>query len=214
MKLKFLSLGALGFTTLVILAFVLPAKAYFSTFESNNTLEEKNHKLGLEGQYIFNNLQGANIVAHYNYGLGEGQELKAVIGGGIVNFQVGGFYKIVPIPDTESQPAIGGFMGLLVANVSGQTMTSLRIHPTISKLFMFNDHHSMVTPYAALPIGITFGNGTTTVPLQLALGAEWTPPWLNSSRITTEVGFNINSAFSYFTAGLSLPFEKIDGAKF
>jgi hypothetical protein len=153
-------------------------------------------------------------VAHYNYGLGEGQELKAVIGGGIVNFQVGGFYKVVPIPDTASQPAIGGFVGLLYSNVSGQSITGVRLHPIISKLFTFNDNHSSVTPYAAIPLGISFGNGNTTVPLQLALGAEWTPPWLESAKILTEIGFNINSAFSYFSAGLSLPFDKIDNAKF
>lgn len=204
--LKFIFVSAL-------LIFTLNAQAYFSTFDTNNTIEAGNHKLGLEGQYIFNNIQGGNIVAHYNYGLGEGQEFKAVLGAGIVNFQLGGFYKVVPIPDTESQPAIGGFVGLLISNVSGQTVVGARIHPMISKIFKFNDNHSTVTPYAALPLGISFGNGSTTVPLQLALGADWVPPFLENAHLITEVGFNINSAFSYFSAGLNVPFETFDDFK-
>ncbi len=203
----------LALCTFALILKPVAASAYFSTFDTNNTLDSGQYKLGLEGQYIFNTLQGGNLVAHYAMGLGDGQELKFLVGSGITNLQLGGFYKFVPIPDTDNQPAVGGFVGVIYSSINGQSLMNFRFHPMISKNFKFNDDHSTITPYASIPIGISVGNGSTLVPVQLALGAEWLPPFMENMRIITEIGFNITNAFSYFSAGLSVPFESFDTLK-
>jgi hypothetical protein len=186
--------------------------AYFTTFDTADTLSTDHYRLGPEGQFIFNKLQGFNAISHFDMGVGEGQEMKFVLGTGIVNFQAGAFYKWIPIPDVDKQPGIGAFMGFLYGYQNGASIMNLRFHPLVSKKFII-DGKSYITPYASVPFGVSFGSGTTTAPIQMAIGAEWLPQFLNNLRIMSEIGFEINAAFSYFSMGLNVPFESFDKLK-
>lgn len=185
------------FTILVLSPF---ANAFYSTFDTADSIGQGRYKLGAELQYIANNLSGGNLIAHFDAGLDAENSLRFQIGSGSVNFQVGGFYKWAPIPDTSGQPAIAGLFGLVYANQNGRGLTGLRFHPIISKKF------GNVTPYFSLPLGITFGSGSTTSPVQLVLGADWSPEFMGKLTIMGEIGAEVSNSFSYLSVGATHPF--------
>src|SRR5690606_13854627 len=102
--------------------------------------------------------------------LSDDSNVRGIIGFGTTDFQVGGFYKWVPIPDVEGQPAIGFAAGVLYARTEGLNDLSLRFHPLISKQYQID--WGEITPYGSIPIGIRSIDGETDVPVQAVIGAE------------------------------------------
>jgi hypothetical protein len=118
--------------------------------------------------------------------------------------------KWIPFPDTESQPAIGGEAGLIVARIGSLTQYSIRFHPLISKKIELEIGD--LIPYGSLPLGITVQSGgvdETFVPVQLVGGAELRPLEMKNWSFFGEVGVNLTKSFGYVTAAVAYRFDDV-----
>lgn len=189
-----------------------PAHAYFSTIDTGDLVAPQKFQAILEPQLILNRYDGLNAIARLDTGLGENSAVRGLLGFGKVDFQVGGFYKYIPFPDTPNQPAIGGEAGVIFARVGGETEFSIRVHPLISK--RFETEIGDVSPYVSIPLGITSRSGNssngggTFVPVQLVGGAQLQP--LNTPNIAyfAEIGINVAKSFSYISAAIAFRFDE------
>jgi hypothetical protein len=155
---------------------------------------------------------GLNLNAFFDAGVSDSSNVRAVLGFGSVSFNTGVFYKWVPIPDYENQPAIGIMVGGTWARYNGENYPSLRFHPIISKAF--ESDIGRFTPYATTPFGITAGPKKNTFPFQLAAGTDWKPGGLEKMHFMIEMGLNLNEAFSYVSLAGVLYFDETEGLKF
>jgi len=201
-------LGLIGLTL-----FSQTSLGFFSHLDTADLLKPGEYQLGAEPQIIFNNYSGLNVIGHLDMGATDSSNYRFVLGTGSTVFQAGGFFKFVPIPDYANQPGIGGYAGLLYAYQNGISVLSLRVHPEISKK-LNSDRAGLFTPYVALPFGISFYNGNTLYPFQIALGTKWLPSQFRHLNFWTELGLNLNSAFSYLSLGLTVPFDSWNDIRF
>lgn len=187
-----------------------PAQAYFSTLDNGEVLGDGQFQAMFAPQLIFNNYDGGNFTGRLDMGIAEGVSARGVLGFGKVDFQIGGLVKWVPFPDTDSQPAIGGEAGLLIARIGSITQTSIRFHPLISK--RLETEVGDVIPYGSLPLGLTVQTGgfdETFVPVQLVGGAELRPLEMKNWSFFGEVGVNLTRSFGYVTAAVAYRFDDV-----
>lgn len=194
------------------------AQAYYSTMETGSLLNPKTYKAKAESQFITEGDTGVNLLGRFDMGFSESANLKALVGIGTTDFQLGAFYKWVPIPDHDKQPAIGLTGGVLYARNFESNELSLRLHPLISKEFKVE--WGLVSPYASLPIGFRNfdqnrdGKDETQIPVQLALGGEFKLNSIENFTLITEVGFDIRKAFTYFSVGVTFFMDPEKGIEF
>lgn len=184
------------------------AKAYYSTLNTGNIIPENSFQAMVEPQAVLSRYDGFNVVGHFDTGLTPDSSVRGILGFGKVDFQLGALYKFVPFPDTASQPAIGAEAGAIFARVGGSTEFSIRVHPLVSK--NFEAEIGDITAYGSIPFGITTRSkeDETVFPVQVALGGELRP--LNTPNLSyfTELGFNVNEAFSYISVALAYRFDE------
>lgn len=193
-------------TILVSLLIGANANAYFSTIDNGELVAPGAYQASFEPQLLLNDRQGFNVIGRLDVGLDQQSSLRALVGVGKVDFQIGGFYKIVPFPDTPKQPAIGADAGVIIARYDGDTKISFRLHPLVSK--RFESEVGDFTPYASLPIGVTTStlDGTYT-PVQLVGGTEFRSMNYPNVSYFAELGINLNKSFSYVSAALAYRFD-------
>jgi hypothetical protein len=202
----------LKLSLIVVLAIfaTTPAHAYYSTVDNGEVLKEGQFQAMIAPQLIFNNYDGGNFTGRLDMGLAEGVSARGLLGFGKVDFQIGGMVKWIPFPDTESQPAIGGEAGLIVARIGSLTQYSIRFHPLISKKIELEIGD--LIPYGSLPLGITVQSGgvdETFVPVQLVGGAELRPLEMKNWSFFGEVGVNLTKSFGYVTAAVAYRFDDV-----
>ena len=190
--------------------------AYYSTMDTGSLLEKGKFKSHLETQFITSNNSGLNLNGRFDMGLTKDSGFRGIIGFGTTDFHLGGFYKWVPIPDIHNQPAIGLLAGVAYASFSGINDLSLRFHPIVSKTFEFE--LGEITPYGSLPIGIRSMNrdhssNNTDIPIQLTLGAELKTLHWEKVTFMSEINFDIQHTFSYFSLGVNVEFDE-EGIQF
>jgi hypothetical protein len=193
----------------VILASVMasaPAQAYFSTIDTGELIEPGKFQATFEPQIILNKYDGMNFVGRLDTGIDESSSMRGLIGFGKVDFQIGGFYKLMPFPDVDKQPALGGEAGVIFARVGGNSEFSIRLHPLASK--KFETEIGDVTAYGSIPFGLTSRPDETFVPIQVAGGAEIRPINMPNLSFFGEVGINVNKAFSYISAAVAFRFDE------
>lgn len=198
---QFLTLTTTLATTLAACS---TSHAYFSVVDTGELIEQGQYQVTLEPQLILNNYDGFNLIGHFDTGIDQDSGARVTLGFGKVDYQVGGFYKYVPFPDTAKQPAIGGSAGVVMAKVNGVTMTSLRLKPLVSK--KLQTEIGDLIPYASLPFGITFTSNQTTVPVQLVVGSEVKPMNMENISFFGEIGVNISKAFGYLSGAAAYRF--------
>lgn len=189
--------------------------AFESVMSTGELVPEGEYKVNTELQFITNSeddSSGANIVARIDKGLSEESNLRAVVGVGEVDLHLEGYYKWVPIPDYENQPAIGVLVGGTFARLNGVSRLTARVAPIISKKFEMN--FGELTPYGSLPIGFGAIDGNNITPVQLVGGAELKPSGLQNISFMAELGVDINDAFTYFSVGASLSFDDFNNIVF
>lgn len=199
----------LCFATLLFAA--ANSHAYYSTIDTGQILPKKSYRVSAEPQVMLGDSGGFNLAGRFDAGMTESSNVRLLLGTGKVSFQTGVFYKWVPIPDYENQPALGIMGGFLYGRKEDINTLSLRLHPIVSKTFTF-DYGSM-TPYASLPVGASFRKDETVYPVQLALGTEWKTNDWDKLTFIGEVGLNIASAFSYVSVAAVLYFDDEQGPR-
>jgi hypothetical protein len=192
--------------TLALHLAATPAMALYSTLDTGDLLYEDQYSLGLEVQAITNSeAEGANLVGRFDMGYDEESNWQLELGLGEVDFQVAGYYKWVPFPDTVEQPAVGVRGGVLYASYEGENELSIRAHPFISK--KFRSQIGELSPYASLPIGLRSYADDTELPINFAVGAKWLTNAYEKIEFLAEVGFDVNDSFSYITVGAKVQFD-------
>ncbi len=181
------------------------AHAYYSTIDTGNLIAPGKYQVSAETQGILNRYDGVNEIGRFDTGIDDYSSMRAILGFGAVGFDLGGFYKYVPFPDTAKQPAIGGEVGAEYTRVNGNTEFNIRFNPLVSK--KFETEIGDVTPYASIPIGIDFRYNETVVPIQFVAGAEFT--FLNTPNLSyfAEFGIDVNEAFGYLSAAVAWRFD-------
>ena len=199
----------LAFALALILGLSLitaPAHAYYSTIDTGDLVAPGHYQAGLEVQGVMNNHPGANVVGRVDTGIDDSSSIRGILGFGKVDFQLGGMYKLIPFPDTASQPAMGFEAGALIARVDGgETQVSLRFHPLISK--RLESEIGNITPYGSIPFGLTFGNNGVFIPSQFVVGVELRPLNLPNLSLFAELGLQMTHSFSYVSIAAAYRFD-------
>lgn len=195
--------------------FSLSAQSYYSVLDTGEILSPGKFDLSLETQFVTAQGTGMNLTSRFDTPLSEETQLRAMLGFGTTDFHAGGFLKWVPIPDSGRQPAIGLIAGAMVGrdendkNLTKSYFTA-RVAPVISKTFEPN--FGSITPYASLPVGLRFGDGTE-VPIHLAFGTELRTQHLENIRWRAELGFNLNKSYSYISLNAVLDIDEAKGVQ-
>lgn len=186
--------------------------AYYPTMDTGELLKSGEHRVSLEPTIVFNDLNGYNQIIRFDLPANESGNFRTLIGAGAVGFQAGAFYKWIPIPDYQKQPAIGLLGGLIYARDEGINYLNLRLHPLASKKLPTDDA-GLFTPFVALPFGVTFTDGKTRLPFQLALGTEWQPANLKRVSFMTELALNLHESYSHIAIGVRVQWDDEGGFK-
>lgn len=188
------------------------ANAYYPTMDTGDLLKSGEYRVSLEPTVVFNDLNGFNTIAKIDIPANESGNFRGLIGAGAVGFQSGVFYKWVPIPDYEKQPAIGFLGGVVYARDEGINYMNFRLHPLASKRYVTATTGTF-TPFVALPFGVTLSDGKTTLPFQIAFGSEWQPENLKQVSFMAELGLNLHESYSHLAIGVRVEWGEENGFK-
>jgi hypothetical protein len=200
--LRFISATAALITTMTLSA---PAFALYTFMDSGDMLEAGRYATGTELQAITSGDEGINFLGKIDGGLNDEFNFRASVGTGHTDFQIQGLLKWVPIPDTDSQPAIGISTGLLWARyefkrADTENEFTVRVIPFVSKRFE-TENRGVITPFAALPFGIRDYGSESDVPFNLVLGSKYAHPDVTGVTFIGELGLDIDESFDYVTIG-------------
>lgn len=176
------------------------ALGYFSVIDSGELVPKDQYRFILEPQFGH-----FNIATHFDAGITEESQARVSIGAGENGTHFDFFYKTIPIPDVDSQPAIGYKLGTSFDVDRGATIFSVRFIPLISKVMTF--HKKTFVPYLALPLSLTMNKTDSTTPIHLVLGSEITIPKATDMAMGFEVGASLKQSFSYISAFITFYFE-------
>src|SRR5688572_1337170 len=99
-KVRQVRIAALFFTLLyALIIFPEQSAAYFSTMDTGDIIAAGRYRITAEPQIILNKYDGFNLTGRFSTGLTPDAAVEALVGGGEIDFQLGGFYKWVPFPD-------------------------------------------------------------------------------------------------------------------
>ncbi len=186
--------------------------AYSSTKMNGDIIKPGSFNFSTDLQYITENDSGFNLNARVDLPLNADMNIRGVLGFGEVDFHAGGYLKWIPFPDYGNQPAVGGLVGAHYAKIGNLNEFSIRAHPYASKSF----HLSIgkISPYAALPIAMTFVDGESNIPIQFQLGTEVKIRELRNVSFLAEFGVDIADSFSFFSLGVAFNYDQNYGFKF
>lgn len=199
------------FFSLLFLAFNLVsasrAEAFLTVQESNEIAPVGKYKLGAEPQIKMSGGSGANFSAFFDTAINEEMSVRAQLGAGDTDFMTGGSFKWVPIPDYNTQPAIGGKASIIYFRKSSDNFFTYRVEPLVSKKFVTSK--GTFIPYAALPIMLTTGSGETVTGLQIAAGSEFLTPHADNMTFGAEIGINARDSFSYISGFVTIYIDDV-----
>lgn len=196
------------FAALALLLLAPCAHAYNSVIQTGDLVDPGAFQAALVPQAIFDRYDGVNVDALLDVGVDASSSARGLIGiGDGVDFEVGGLYKYIPFPDTERQPAIGAEAGVIFARTKGKSELDLRLNPLLSK--KLETEIGDLSPYASIPLGLAFRDGTTLVPIQLTAGAELRLLSTPNLSFFLEGGINLHDAFGYISGALAWRFDEV-----
>ncbi len=174
--------------------------AYFGNIDSGELVPMDQYRLILEPQ-----VGHFNLTAHFDAGITDSSQLRISIGAGENGTHFDFYYKTIPYPDFENQPAIGYKVGTIFASDKGSNVLSIRFMPLISKTYVVNQNRW--TPYFSLPLTVSMQRSTSTTPIHAVLGTELNLPSAPDMQLGFEVGSSLKDSFSYASAFISFYFE-------
>lgn len=176
------------------------AWSYFGNIDSGELVPKDQYRVIVEPQFGH-----YNITAHFDAGITEESQARVSIGAGEDGSHFDFFFKTIPYPDFESQPAMGYKIGTSFAIDRGETIFSLRFMPLISKTFTHNQNRW--TPYLSIPLSVSMHNSTSTTPIYIVGGTELSLPYSPDMQLGLEFGSSLKDGFSYASLFVSFYFE-------
>lgn len=184
------------------------ASAYFTTAESGEVIAPGTYQAGFGPQFSWGPSE-ANLAGHFDVGINDSSSFRATMGFGGTDFQVGGYYKLIPFPDYGNQPALGFKAGINYARYDSESTLSIRVHPIASK--KYSTDYGLFVPYASLPFGITSIKSKTITPIQFTLGSEFKSNEVEKMTFGAELSLELSDSFSYIFAYVNIPFDDVKG---
>lgn len=173
--------------------------AYYVHHATGDLVEPMDFTFTSVAQQVTDPSSGLNLIGLIDSGFTEDTNIRGLIGIGDKDFQIGGFYKWVPIPDYSNQPAMGLLTGFSYMSESDTNELNVRLQPFISKKFESNIGE--FNSYLALPLGLRKFDGGSNVPAQLTIGTELNSRHFDNIVFTGEIGLNLRKSFTYFSIG-------------
>lgn len=192
------SLNYLVFTLIIISN--CKSWSYLTNADSGDIVPEGQYRLSVEPQFNY-----FGVGAHFDAGTAEDAQIRVSAGAGQDGFHFDFYYKRIPIPDYDKQPAIGYKFGASFAKMNGASVITPIFFPIMSKSFIIDNNRW--SPYLSLPIGVSVSQSKATTPTHFVMGCEVTPSTLDNIQFGGEMGFNVKDSFSYVSAYISFLFE-------
>lgn len=206
MKASFLKLVAFY---IVVGLYPTLVHSYVTVGESGEITPEALYKIGIEPQFVTSGDNGINLRVFFDGSYDESKSYRFHLGTGATDFVAGGSFKWIPIPDYESQPAMGGKIGASVVRISDATSIVFQFTPLISK--KYEVENGTLIPYAGLPLLLSTYKGESTSSALLALGTEFKHIDAANYTFGAEIGMNAKDAFSYFSFFGTIYFDEERG---
>lgn len=188
------------FILLMLSTWAHQSQAYFTTAESGDIVPEGQYRVTVEPQFNY-----FGVSAHFDAGTSEDSQIRVSAGAGQSGYNFDFYYKRIPYPDYDKQPAIGFKYGASFAKIDGSSVITPRFFPMISKSIMIDNNRW--TPYLSLPIGVSVSQSKSTTPTHFVMGCEITPSNIDNIQFGAEMGLNIRDSFSYISGFISFFFE-------
>ncbi len=199
------------FPLTLVLFLTTQTQAFLTVQESNEIAPVGKYKLGIEPQVRTSNGSGSNVTGFFDAPVNEELSLRALVGTGDTDLVTGGSVKWVPYPDWENQPALGGKASAIFWREANQSYFTYRFEPIVSK--KFETKIGTMTPYGALPVMFTTGDGTTVTAFQLAGGVEYLNPKADNMTFGVELGTSMKDSFSYISGYVTIFVDEIKPLK-
>lgn len=207
---NFIYLKNLLFSTCAVLLIAFPSHAYMTTAESGELVPSGQLKMGLQPQFVSQG--GMNFSGFLDGYVNDSSSFRLVLGSGDMDFHTGLYYKFIPFPDYENQPAMGARVGFVFGRDGDTSSLSLIAQPIISK--KIDTDIGRFTPYASIPFGSTAIKSTSYNPIQLTIGSEYFTPTYEKVLFGGEVSFDIQDSFSYISFFVSFSADDERGIQF
>lgn len=193
----------------LLLALSQPSLAFFSLMDTGELVKEGEYRVLGEGQILFDAPEGFNLNGRFSTGIQDDSEVQFEAGVGSIDYYMGAFWKWVPFPDTDEQPAIGFRGGVTFADVSGLSTYGINFTPLVSK--HLDSDIGAFTPYGGLELGLQNNVHDTYFSMQAVLGMQWSPGGMNLEQLKDfnfliEYGLEVDDAFNYLSFGASYDF--------
>lgn len=191
---------------LIALTFAaVPVWADYGVLDSGEMVKPGQYKFTGDMQILTEN-SGVNLGGRGEMALSEDKGLRAQASFGKLDFTFGGFFKWMPMRDTETQPNLGGNMGILYVKDGDVSDLIIRVEPLVSKSVRIED--TVFTPYASFPVGMRIRksddpaiNEDTEVPIQLVVGTQLKIPQFDQLQFIGEIGIDLNKSPGYIALG-------------
>ena len=155
----------------------------------------------LEPEVTLSNGAGVAANLKYTYGLNELSNVQAILGtgSGPRRFRIGGNMNFDFFPDVQGQPGMGIAAQALYYRLENNGQLELTGIPYIHKAYPMADGHG-IEPFAALPAGIGFSDGTYRGLWQFVVGGMF--KMTESFSYVVELGVDISNTESYVSGGI------------
>lgn len=173
-----------------------------TTAESAELVPEHQFRISIEPQI---NSSTFNFNSHFDTGVAEDAQVRLSAGVGAGNYHFDFFYKKVPFPNYDNQPAIGYKVGAVFARENELNVMTPIFCPILSKNLLIDKDRW--TPYVALPIGVSVYQSHATTPIHFVAGFEYVPTSIENIQFGGEMGLSAKDSFSYISGFISFYFE-------
>lgn len=195
----------------LIFAFIIsilttPIYGYLSIMESGEPVQAGDYHIGFAPQFVTDIDGASNAVFNLRTQINSGQDFSLQLGSGHTRIWSTIASRWVPIPDVQSQPALGIRYDITLAQQTNQSTGVFRLAPFISKRFRTEAGH--LEPYAYLPMGVAINNDQTQNLSSLTIGTQLQVEDLRPIYFYVESGINLKGTHSYFLVGIFSIFER------
>lgn len=196
------------FVALLVLAFSLApgAHADYAVLDNGELMPKGAFKFTGTAQALTENA-GLNLSGRADIGINNDFAVRGLLGFGKTDLYTGALVKWIPIPDTDSQPAIGGNAGLIYVKDGDVSDLIIRVEPMVSKKVKIED--VVFTPYGSFPVGfrtrksdVDGVDDESDVTLQMVVGTQLKIPQFEQLQFIAEVGIDLNESPGYISAGV------------
>lgn len=188
---------------LVVIVVPTTTWGYFTNADSGELVPVDQYRLLIEPQ-----VGHFNLSAHFDTGVTDSSQVRVSLGAGEDGSHFDFFYKNIPFPDYENQPAMGYKVGAVFASEKGDSLISLRLMPLISKIYEIGDNR--LIPYASLPLTVSIHKSSSTTPIHAVIGTELSFDSVPDMQLGCEIGSSLKDSFSYASVFMSFYFEPMD----